>query len=235
MKLNISYFDEVTSTNAVLKEMLSKGAPDGTAVVSWKQTQGRGRLGRTFASPEGGVYLSVLLPFDSDLTLTAKAAVAVRRAIEYTTDINTGIKWVNDIIYKGKKVAGILAEAAGEHVIVGIGINLCTRVQDFPPELKDIAVSLYKCPELCDADAVDLANAVIRNLVEIVDEDKASWLAEYRYASVLSGQEVKVIQAGAVTGCGIVQGIDDNCALHVIDKNKGEMILSSGEVTIRLN
>lgn len=235
MNINISYFDEVTSTNSVLKEMIAKGAPEGTAVIAWKQTQGRGRLGRTFASPKGGVYLSVLLPYDSTMTLTAKAAVAVRRAINYTTDINTGIKWVNDIIYKGKKVAGILAEAVGDKVIIGVGINLCTRAQDFPPDLKDIAVSLYKCPELCDVDAVDVANSVVKNLIQILDEDKTSWLNEYRFASVLSGQEVKIIQADKVTGCGIVKCIDDDCALHVIDKNKGEMILSTGEVSVRLN
>lgn len=235
MNINVNVFDEVTSTNSVIKEMIAKGAPAGTAVVAWKQTEGRGRLGRTFVSPKGGVYLSMLLPFDDTMTITAKAAVAVRRAIEYTTDVNTGIKWVNDIICKGKKVAGILAEAAGQFVIIGVGINLCTRIKDFPPELQDTVISLYKYPEICDVDGIDVANAVIRNLAEIVDEDKTSWLNEYRYASVLTGQEVKIIQADKVTGYGIVKGIDDNCALHVIDKHNEETVLSTGEVSIRLN
>lgn len=235
MEINLNIYDEVTSTNTVLKEMAQKGAPVGTVVAAWKQSEGKGRLGRSFCSPSGGVYLSMLLPFDDSLTLTAKAAVAVRRAIEYTTDIQCAIKWVNDIIYKGKKVCGILAQVVGDKIILGVGINLCTRSEDFPKELKDIAISLYKNSSCCDVDGVDVVNAVIREMIKILDEEKTSWLNEYRYWSVLSGQEVTVKQADQITGKGIVTCIDDNCALHVVDKNKGEMILSTGEVSVRLN
>ena len=234
MDININIYDEVSSTNAVLKDMALKGAPAGTVVVAWKQTQGRGRLGRTFSSPEGGVYLSVLLPLDDQMLITAKAAVAVRRAIEYTTDINVGIKWVNDLIYKGKKVCGILAEVCKDKIVLGIGVNLCTPVKDFPPEIQDTAISLYRYPAVCDVDSIDVANAIVREIDLIADQPKDKWMNEYRFASVLTGQEVNIIQADRITGYGTVVSIDDNCALHVVDKNNNEMVLSTGEVSVRI-
>lgn len=234
LDVSVTYFDEVDSTNSLLKEMALKGAPCGTAVCAWKQTAGRGRLGRTFTSPEGGIYISMLLPFDETMLLTAKSAVAVRRAIEYSTDIRCDIKWVNDLEVRGRKVCGILAEAVGDKVVLGIGINLCTPVASFPPEIRETAASLYANPFVCDVDACDVVNAVVRNLCEILDEDRSHWLDEYRGASSLIGKTVNVIQASKVTGSGTVLSIDDNAALHVLDKDKGEMILSTGEVSVRL-
>lgn len=230
--VNISYFDSVTSTNDVLKEMALKGAPSGTVAVAWNQTQGRGRMGRTFHSPNGGLYMSVLLDMDTSLTITAKAAVAVRRAIYEETDRETSIKWVNDLMYKGKKVCGILAEGIGDKIVLGIGINFSIRQKDFPSDLRDIAISLYDGPEKVDSDSVDLVNGIVKNLLGIIDDP--SFINDYRRYSCLIGKEVNVIQAGNVTGKGKVVSIDDNCALHVLDEKKGEMVLSTGEVSIRI-
>lgn len=230
--INISYYDSVTSTNEVLREMAQKGAPTGTVVVAWNQTNGRGRMDRTFFSPNGGIYMSMLLDMDPTLTITAKAAVAVRKAIYDETDRQTYIKWVNDLIYKGKKVCGILAEGIGDKIILGIGINFSCKQKLFPSDLQQTAISLYDGPEKADSDEVDLVNAIVRNMAEII-EDENKFLNDYRRYSCLIGKEVKVFQNNIQVGKGTAVSIDDNCALHVLDEKKGEMILSSGEVTIR--
>lgn len=233
LNINLTYFEEVESTNKVLKEMCDKGAPDGTVVVAWSQSAGRGRLGRAFSSPKGGIYLSMLLPHDDSMTITAKAAVAVRRAIEYCTDRECRIKWVNDLYYNGKKVCGILAEAYKAHVIMGIGINFCTPQKAFPLELQNTAISLYPSPEKSDSDPMDTVNEVVRNLAQLCTEEDDSWLSEYQRYSMLIGKKVNVIQAGKVTATGTVSKIDNACALHIIEKDGHEMVLTTGEVSIR--
>lgn len=231
--INLNYFDEVDSTNRLLKEMCDKGAPDGTVAVAWSQRAGRGRLGRTYSSPRGGIYMSMLLPQDESLTITAKAAVAVRRAIEYCTDRECQIKWVNDLYYKGKKVCGILAEAYKGHVVMGIGINFCTPQNAFPQELQNTAISLYPAPDKTDSDPMDTVNEIVKNLVCLCSDEDVTWLSEYQKHSMLTGKKVSVIQAGKVTGSGTVSKIDNNCALHIIEKDGQELVLSTGEVSIR--
>lgn len=232
MNIDIKVYQQVDSTNAVLKDLAQNGAKDGTVIVAWSQTAGRGRLGRTFCSPTGGVYLSILLPFDETMTITAKAAVAVKRAILSVTDKRTEIKWVNDILLNGKKVCGILAEAVKDHVVLGIGVNFSTRMKDLPPEIQKIATSIYNGPENEESDSMDLVNAIVKELVNLVESKDDMWLGEYRSSSSLIGKEVNIIQADKVVGSGIVTEIDNNCALHIMD-NGVETTLTTGEVTIR--
>ena len=111
----VEVHEEIDSTNMAAKRLGLAGAPSGTLVVAGRQKQGRGRLGRTFVSPPGGVYLSLLLrpavAAPDALTATGAAAVAVCRAVEELTRCSLAIKWVNDLFYGGKKVCGILTEA----------------------------------------------------------------------------------------------------------------------------
>ena len=126
--LTIEYVPETGSTNADL--LAIPGVPEGTVLIAGAQSAGRGRNSRAFASPEGGLYMSVMLRPQSvteALGITPLAAVAVARAIEEQFGLNPGIKWVNDILIDGKKVCGILAEAVqGErlNVVLGIGVNV---------------------------------------------------------------------------------------------------------------
>ncbi len=232
MNIDIRVFEEVESTNSTLIEMAKNGAEDGRVVVAWKQSGGRGRLGRVFESPEGGIYMSVLLPFDDTMSLTAKAAVAVKRAILQETDKRTQIKWVNDIIYNGKKVAGILAQVCDNHVVMGIGINFCTPVDSFTPEVRSIATSLYRNQKEADSDQMDLVNSIVRELCDLTQSDDKLWIGEYRASSCLMNKDVNIIQAGKITGSGRVTEIDNNCAIHIMD-NGVETVLSTGEITIR--
>ena len=236
MKTDIEYFDDITSTNEVLRQMTLEGARPGKVLVAWHQSQGRGRLGRTFESPRGGIYMSMLVQGKDPMLLTSKAAVAVRRAIEENTGMKTGIKWVNDIMLNGKKVAGILAQTAGDNVVIGAGINFRIDVRALGASVRDTAASLYKPGQETDCDDVDVVNSIIRNMYTLAqDETDTSWLEEYRACSVVLGKKVKVFQAGVQTASGTAAFIDDNCALHVLDEKKGEVVLSTGEITLRLS
>ena len=123
-------YKTIDSTNTALKTMTD--ATHGTILCSSVQTAGRGRLGRSFHSEEGGLYLSLLLkrqePLDQLLHLTPMVAVAVRRAIKDVCSLDADIKWINDLQIQGKKICGILTEVAPQGgIIIGIGINCNTE------------------------------------------------------------------------------------------------------------
>ncbi len=152
MGKRIVYREEVTSTQGVAGELARRGVEEGAVAICERQTQGRGRKGRSWASPAGGgVYLSVILRPDlapgeaSKIALVA--GVAVIKAIERLTPLRARIKWPNDIILNGKKVGGILAEMNCEmdridYIILGIGVNVNTRRSALPESVGEIATSL---------------------------------------------------------------------------------------------
>lgn len=146
----IHHFLETGSTNDAARQLAEQGAPEGTLVLAEKQTQGRGRLGRSWISePGAGIYASILLrpllmPRDAAV-LTLVAAVAASEAIEQACRLRADIKWPNDLLLSGRKCCGILSEMQAErddirYVIVGIGINVNHSV--FPEELGQRATSL---------------------------------------------------------------------------------------------
>jgi BirA family biotin operon repressor/biotin-[acetyl-CoA-carboxylase] ligase len=149
---DIRVFQETTSTNDVIEKFARDGVKEGVVVFAESQTRGRGRLGRKWASPaKKGLWFSVLLRPDlrphETTQLTVATATALRRAIEAQTGLEPEIKWPNDILVRGKKVAGILTEMNAEvdrvkYVIVGIGVDVNLNPRDFPPELKKTATSL---------------------------------------------------------------------------------------------
>lgn len=147
----IHHFDSVDSTQAAANLLAQKGEPDGTVVIAEEQGRGRGRLGRTFFSPRGGLWLSLILkpnlPPQGALALTLLAGVAVSEAVREATRLPVVLKWPNDILIGEKKVVGILGEMIAEvdlvrFVVLGIGINVNVSKKGFPAELKDIATSL---------------------------------------------------------------------------------------------
>ena len=144
----VVFYRATGSTNTDLKELAAAGAPAGTVCVAESQSGGRGRRGRSFASPAGGAYFSLLLRPDLALSevsaLTGAVAVAVARVLEEMTGLSVGIKWVNDLWLNNKKAVGILCEAVAdletgtpEYVIVGVGIDLAGEL---PPELDGVAI-----------------------------------------------------------------------------------------------
>ena len=154
---NIFIYSSLESTNSTAKEIVMSGAKHGTIVIADSQTAGRGRYGRSYFSPPGlGIYISFILHTSSKYLisntplLTIYAAVSVCEAIEKTTGIYPQIKWVNDILYNGNKICGILTEAVTDvkndgfiYVIAGIGINFITPETGYPDDIKNIAGSLF--------------------------------------------------------------------------------------------
>ncbi len=149
----IIYFRETGSTNLMAREYASKGFPEGVLVIAESQTHGRGRQKRYWHSPpDGGIYLSMILrpplPPNETPVITLMTAVALAEAIRTEAEINVRIKWPNDLLARGKKLAGILTEIntfpdSVDFVVVGVGINVNTPPEKFSDEIKDIATSLF--------------------------------------------------------------------------------------------
>ena len=142
----ILFIEEIDSTNEEARRLAKLGEKEGTVVIAASQTKGKGRAGNRWVSPNGGLYISIILkPYVSSSGLpivTLFSAVAVVRTIRGLTKLNASVKWPNDIIISGRKVGGILCEAAKSFIIVGIGINLNTSLGVFPSALKRQVTSL---------------------------------------------------------------------------------------------
>ncbi len=169
----IQVFEETTSTNDVIAHLARGGVKEGAVVFAESQTQGRGRLGRTWISPaRKGLWFSVLLRPNispqAATQLTVASATSLARAITMQTGIVPEIKWPNDILIKGKKVAGILTEMSAEldhlrEVILGVGIDVNLEANDLPAPLRKIATSLrIETGQMVDR--AGLAVAILREL-----------------------------------------------------------------------
>lgn len=134
----IYHFIELDSTNDYAKGLLD-AAPEGTVVIADSQRKGKGRLGRNWYSPEGGLWFSIILRKGNGLLIPLMAGVTLCDILR-GFDLNVSIKWPNDIIIRGKKIAGILSELERERVILGIGLNL--NIPRFPDEIGGVATSL---------------------------------------------------------------------------------------------
>lgn len=240
---NIEVNQCVSSTNTILKEKRHGGADEGYTVIAGSQTEGRGRLGRSFFSPsDTGIYISILLcpdipPGDSVLMTTA-AAVAVCKAIEELTDRPPCIKWVNDIYMDKKKVCGILTEASFsienqklDHLIVGVGINVYPPNSGFPDEIKESAGAVFT-EKISDA-RNRLAAGFLNSFYNIYQSfENKPFIDEYKKRSFLIGKQVDVISSSSTTSA-VVTGIDNNCRLLVQYGDGSCAALSSGEVRIK--
>ena len=232
---------ETTSTNLLAKQWAIEGAPHGSLVLADRQSAGRGRLGRNFASPAGGLYMSVVLrprSGDTPALITAGAAVAVCRAVQELCGLELAIKWVNDLYYQGKKCCGILSEAAAdiesgglEYVVVGMGLNYRTPPQEFPPEVKDIATSLYPSGAAPVPRARLAAKIHARLLEAFAHLANREVLEEYRERSFLPGRWVTVLASPPYEA--EVLGIDEMAGLVVRGEDGAERTLTAGEVSVR--
>lgn len=219
----------VDSTNLRLKEWARAGRIRPPFLLAAdEQTAGRGRLGRRFISPLGGLYMSLLIPWESGAEpgrATLLSAVAVCRALEEMTPLRPRIKWVNDIFVDGKKVCGILTETAGESAVIGIGVNLLSPTGGFPPEAG--AAGALDFP----VDKNRLAARVTALILEGMKKPRSPGvLADYRDRMFLTGKTVRYIRHG-VEKTALVTGVSDDGGLMVTGDG-GDEILRSGEVTL---
>ncbi len=170
---DIRVFQETTSTNDIIEKLARDGVKEGVVVFAESQTKGRGRLGRKWISPAGkGLWFSILLrpafPPQATTQLTIAAATALTRAIRRQTAAQPAVKWPNDILLNGRKIAGILTELSAEldrvkHVILGIGVDVNLTAAEFPPELGEVATSL-KIETGQTVNRAELAAAILREL-----------------------------------------------------------------------
>ncbi len=233
----------VSSTNTLAKEMAAQGAVEGTVLIALEQTEGRGRMGRSFYSPSSsGIYFSIILrpklKLEDSLLITTATAVAVSQAIETVAGVKSGIKWVNDIYLGDKKVCGILTEASLnfesgslEYAIVGIGINIDTN--DFPEDISHVAGALFSQKPTGSPITSILVAEVLNNMAKCMNTltDKA-YLDEYRRRSFLIGKDILVLK-GKETLYAKAIDIDDQARLVVEYEDKTIEALNSGEVSVR--
>ncbi len=223
----IHYVPEIDSTNRLAYDLASRGADEGEVVLADTQKQGKGRLGRNWFSPPGlNLYLSVVLrpalaPSDAP-QLTLVAAVALAETVQRFLGARPAIKWPNDILAGGKKLAGILTESSVDaerlhFVIIGIGVNLNMTADGVPPSIRDGATSLLQLTErLTDRSA--FAGELIRSLDGCYGELEQRGFPHIagRWESFfeLKGRKVKVEMGDRVVS-GIARGIDRDGALLV--------------------
>lgn len=240
---HIQYFDTIGSTNTYAKELAAQGAPHGTVLIADRQTGGRGRMGRTFQSPGGmGVYMTVLLRPQCQpqelMHLTCATAVAACDAVEKVTGLRPGIKWTNDLVCGGRKLAGILTELVvlprEWAAVVGIGINCCQAEMDFPEEIRHMAGSLAMVTGQ-PIDRANLAAALIQALHrmdETLLTGKEEMLDRYRRNCVTLGKDISILRSDEVR-YGHALSVDGDGALVVRFTDGHIEAVSSGEVSVR--
>ena len=249
----VLFYDTTDSTNRRLQEAaLDPSAPSGLTAVTDRQTEGRGRRGRSFYSPSGsGIYLSMLVrPAGTAqhtdpgvwTSVTARVSVAVCDAVEAVCRIRPGIKWVNDLLAGGRKVCGILTQMDMESetgdirdIIVGIGINVQGTAEDLPEELRGTAGFLSQSADR-PVPRTALAAEIIRRLdalFAVWPDGHAAALEQYRKDSLVIGREIRVI-TGTSEKKAIAEAVGDDFALHVRYEDGTREALRGGEITLRL-
>ncbi len=241
---DIRVFQETTSTNDVVEKLARDGVKEGAVVFAESQTKGRGRLGRKWISPSGkGLWFSVLLRPDIHplciTQLTVASATALIRAIRRQTGISAEIKWPNDILIKGRKVAGVLTELSAEmdhvkYVILGIGLDVNLEDSDLPPEVKPLATSLrVETGRLINR--AELAAAVMEELdfdYARICEGKFDLVSEewQRQCSTI-GSNVR-IRIGDRSIPGVAEALDSDGALLLRTEHGRLERIIGGEVTV---
>ena len=206
------------STNARGRELAAAGAPHGTLITAGEQTAGRGRQGRTWSAPPGRALLMSLVLREWPRLLPLAAALAVADVAREATTI----KWPNDVLLDGRKLAGILVEGRSQEgwMVLGIGLNVALRPDDFPPELRDTAATLGRDPAEVEPALQELLGA----LDEWLSVPHDDVVVAFRARDALAGREVSWAD-----GSGVAEGIDGDGRLLV--RAGGELVaLDAGEV-----
>lgn len=242
----VAFFPLLDSTNEEAKRLAAAGAPEGTVVVSEQQQQGKGRIGRQWASPPKiGLWFTLILrpavlPVHA-AQLTFVSAVAVCLALKEATGLPLTLKWPNDLLWDGKKVGGILTELSAEiekinFIIVGIGINVNQKEEDWPSELRNMAVSLQIAAGRTFHRAAIL-QVILAKYEELyhnyLQNGFAPILQAWRELNSTLGQEV-VVKSPEGSFAGRAEDVNaDGCLL--VRKASGELeTVIVGDVSIRV-
>jgi BirA family transcriptional regulator, biotin operon repressor / biotin---[acetyl-CoA-carboxylase] ligase len=216
------HYRRIDSTNRRARELAAAGAPHGTLVTASEQTAGRGRQGRTWTAAPGRALLCSVVVRDPPRLLPLAAGVAVAETVESVGDGRALVKWPNDVLVDGRKVAGILVEGRPQEgwAVVGIGLNVALRVDDFPPELQETAATLGLPEEAVEPSLTEM----LARLGTWIAADPDAVLSAIRARDALLDQPVR--WAG---GSGRGGGIDGDGRLVVVTDG-GRVELDAGEV-----
>ncbi len=239
------YRNVVDSTNKIARQAAYEGAADGTVIVAEEQTGGKGRLERPFFSPrEKGIYFSLLLrpkclPKDAS-KFTLPAAVALAKTME-RFDLKPEIKWPNDVMFDGRKIAGILTELSAEigrvnYIVVGTGINVNVSRKEFPRNIRKVAASLSEMKGE-DLPRADFFRALLEEFdkiyISINEEGFGKVFDLWRKYNITLGKNVNVISAeSGETFQGVAVDIDSDGAL-IVETKDGRRTVYAGDVSIR--
>jgi len=241
---NLHVFRETASTNDSVEKLARDGVREGVVVFAEAQTRGRGRLGRRWVSPPGkGLWFSVLLrpalrP-DEVTRLTILAANALVRTLRTHTGLHPAVKWPNDVLLRGRKVAGILTELSAEvdrvqHVVLGIGVDVNLAPHDFPADLRKTATSLRsECGRTCDraALAVALLRELDRDYERLAAGEFEAIATEWEAACTTLGRDVQ-IRVGDRRLAGRAEALDPDGALLVRTEHGRLERVTGGDLTL---
>ncbi|HWT90429.1 MAG TPA: biotin--[acetyl-CoA-carboxylase] ligase [Solirubrobacterales bacterium] len=241
------HFRSTDSTNTRARELAAAGAPHGTVVTAAEQSAGRGRQGRTWTAPpdKALLYSAIVRPLEErHMMLPLAVPLAVCEAAEQLRpDLECKVKWPNDIHVEGRKLAGVLIEARPQDgwAVIGIGLNLSITPDEFPPDLRDTAVSLFgsvggrgrgaagRSPQFSAGPPppASLTAAVVlsRHLEHWTAADVDEVLTAWRSRDALRGREV-----AWEGGSGVADGVDDRGYLLVVTSDGDRVAVGAGEV-----
>ncbi len=233
----VQHYAEIDSTNRLAKDLAAQNAPSRTVITADVQTAGRGRMGKSFHSPTGGLYMSVIvkpdLPLSATMSITACTASAVHKALE-EFGIVTQIKWVNDLFLNGRKICGILSEGSFnaellkmDYLVIGIGVNLHADPY-LPEELKPIVTDL-ETETGKKINKCQLLAAILKNMKKYFDEiQQKTYLKIYAENSCTLGHRVRTD-----TGLeGQATGFTEEAGLKLRLDDGTETVLSTGSAQI---
>ena len=243
----IHFFESIPSTNILAKKLAEGGALHGTAVIAANQTEGRGRLGKSWFSAAGkGLYCSIIVrsklsPEDYP-KITLAAGLGVALAIDRLTGVSTQLKWPNDIFIDAKKCGGILTEASSlnaaverRYAVIGIGLNLGAALEEFPVDIQDKVTSLFiETGKDYDVRHVfsDIRYEVLRLLEDMYNNGFQPILASWRGRDFLLGKEMECVSSEGKVIAGVSLGPDAAGQLHVKAPDGKIHTVLSGDVRL---
>lgn len=232
---HVAVVEAVTSSNGVLWDMLKAGYGDGTVVIAQSQTGGRGRLGRTWESPPGNLYMSVLRRMaetpEKAAIVSLLAGIAVAQSVASVAGVSPALKWPNDVLVGSRKLAGILLEARDDWQVVGIGLNVNCTLDSLGPELSSVATTLLAETGRTH-DLASLSGGVLNVFAELeaqFAQDKQLPVEKFTNYFPFLGTRVQV-QLDGRTLEGSIESVEPDGTLVLIDDLNLRHKVSSGEV-----
>jgi len=238
----IYHFPTIESTNTEAVHLAGQGASQGTVIHADCQTGGKGRGGRNFFSPEGGLYFSLILrpniPLKDLSLVTLAVGVGICKCLMATTNRNIQLKWPNDLYLEGRKLGGILTESGPfsensvpEYLVVGVGINVQTNPDHFPSSLRSRAISLYHY-NTTDAAIAPLLNGLVDAMLSSVkklESNKDGLLADWQSLDYLQGKVLKYESPeGVVLATG--KGLAPDGRYIIQDEKSQEHLILAGDL-----